>query len=83
MTAIHILAEALQKVDPKTVNENFAKMYFPNGKALTEGAMVTNPALADTLQKIADKGVDVFYDGSVGQVLVKEVIEKNVHQPYF
>jgi len=38
-----------------------------------EGEKMSNPALANTLQKIADHGADVFYTGPIADSLVKAV----------
>ena len=48
--------------------------YFrPNGKALAEGDLLKNPALAETFQLIAEKGPDGFYKGKVAQAIVDAV----------
>ena len=38
-----------------------------------EGDKMSNPALANTLQKIADHGADAFYKGPIADSLVKAV----------
>lgn len=48
---------------------NFAKTYLPGGRAPREGEVFRNPDLANTLQKIADGGRDVFYRGEVARVI--------------
>lgn len=48
----------------------FAETYLPNGKAPSKGEVFKNPYLASTLQKIADEGRDVFYEGEIANVIV-------------
>lgn len=50
-----------------------AKLYAPDGKPLSEGDLVRNPALAKTLRMLADKGADAFYTGDNAAALVKAV----------
>ena len=38
--------------------------YFPNGEAVAVGATLRVPALADTLEKLAQQGPDAFYKGA-------------------
>ena len=45
----------------------FAEVFLPEGRPLAHGDLFRNPALADTLDKIAVGGADVFYRGEVAQ----------------
>lgn len=45
----------------------FAKVFLPNGKAPKEGEVFKNPALARTLEQIAQKGRGGFYEGYVAE----------------
>lgn len=45
-------------------------VFFPGDSALPVGTRFTQPALARTLQLIADEGAKAFYDGEVGDSLV-------------
>jgi gamma-glutamyltranspeptidase / glutathione hydrolase len=55
-------------VDPAT-----AGYFLPEGQALTEGAMLRNPAYAQTLRSLAAQGVDGFYTGPVAEAIVQAV----------
>lgn len=44
--------------------------YLPDGRAPVAGQLVTQPALADTLEIIAQKGRDGFYAGEVAEDIV-------------
>lgn len=49
--------------------------YFltPQGKAVPVGTLLKNPELARTLQTIATRGADGFYQGAVAQAMVDKV----------
>ena len=47
--------------------------FFPDGKPLKEGALLKNPEFANTLKLMAAKGVQPFYQGVIGQDIVKAV----------
>ncbi|WP_375569375.1 gamma-glutamyltransferase [Seohaeicola saemankumensis] len=55
-------------VDPVT-----AGYFLPEGQPLAEGAMLRNPAYAQTLRGLAERGVDAFYTGPVADVIVQAV----------
>lgn len=49
-----------------------AKTYFrPGDTPLAEGALRKNPVLAATLRKIAEEGVDYFYQGSLADLIAE------------
>jgi gamma-glutamyltranspeptidase/glutathione hydrolase len=48
---------------------DLAAIYYPNGKAAEIGSTVKNPALADALQRIADKGSAGFYKGETAKAI--------------
>ncbi|HXG58493.1 MAG TPA: gamma-glutamyltransferase [Thermoanaerobaculia bacterium] len=50
-----------------------AALFFPGGKALGEGTRLVQPDLAATLQRIADRGADGFYQGETAERLVEQV----------
>ncbi|MDX9695209.1 MAG: gamma-glutamyltransferase [Bacteroidales bacterium] len=45
----------------------FKEIYMPNGKAPQKGEIFKNPYLANTLEKIANGGRDVFYKGEIAK----------------
>src|SRR5262249_18582040 len=47
--------------------------YNPDGSPRKEGEPVVNPALADTLQSIADKGAKVLAEGALADEMVARV----------
>jgi gamma-glutamyltranspeptidase/glutathione hydrolase len=55
---------------------NFAEIYMPAGRAPAKGEIFRNPHLADTLEKIAKKGRDVFYKGEIAKKIV-DYMQKN------
>lgn len=48
---------------------NVADIYMPGGKAPGKGEIFKNPALANTLEKIAKGGRNEFYRGSIAKVI--------------
>ncbi|PKP29568.1 MAG: gamma-glutamyltransferase, partial [Bacteroidetes bacterium HGW-Bacteroidetes-17] len=55
---------------------NVAEVYMPNGAAPKKGEVFKNPALANTLEKIANKGRDEFYKGSIAETIDKFMNEQ-------
>ncbi len=48
---------------------NIKEVYAPNGAAPKRGEIFRNPALANTLEKIAKGGRDAFYKGEIAQTI--------------
>ncbi len=44
-------------------------LFLPGGAPLAEGAVLKNPALADTLQMLARDGADAFYTGPLAEAV--------------
>lgn len=54
--------------------QDAARAYFyPDGQPLEEGAVLTNPAYADTLKQFASSGAQVFYTGDIAADIVAAV----------
>ena len=51
-------------------NEAAAPIYCPDGLPYAAGDTMKNEALADTLQKISDGGIEEFYTGELAQTIV-------------
>jgi len=48
---------------------NVAEVFMPNGKSPEKGEVFRNPALANTLEKIAKGGRNEFYRGSIARTI--------------
>jgi len=69
--AILLEAETYLKTDPVAT----AYFYDGKGKSRPVGYLLKNPALADTLQKIAAEGADAFYKGRIAQDIARKVTQ--------
>lgn len=62
------------KFNPGLMQLTKAKNYFyPNGQPLQEGSLKKNSILAETLKRIAKRGVDEFYRGTTAEKIVSAV----------
>ncbi len=50
-----------------------ALFFGSNGKAVEPGELFVQPELANTLQKIAEQGIDAFYRGAIARLIVDEM----------
>lgn len=68
------LAAALAR-DPDLKRDPEARAYFydPAGKPWPAGAILRNPAYAETLRVVAAGGADAFYRGPIAQAILAEV----------
>jgi len=53
----------------------FKETYMPDGRTPVKGEIFKNPDLANTLQKIAREGRDVFYEGEIAVIIAKYIKE--------
>ncbi|MGG2398478.1 gamma-glutamyltransferase family protein [Pseudomonas sp. SH1-B] len=51
----------------------FAEVFLPGGEVPAEGSLMKQPALAATLQHLADKGLDDFYRGELAASMAAEL----------
>lgn len=68
------LAERLEQM--RDVWQDFPaaqSLFWEDGQPVPEGTLVYNPALAATLQRMADLGPDAFYAGQTAQEMVRAV----------
>jgi gamma-glutamyltranspeptidase/glutathione hydrolase len=54
-------------------SEGLALFYGADGEALPAGTVLTNPALARTLEQVATRGADWFYSGENAEAIAREV----------
>ncbi len=50
-----------------------AAYFLPGGSAITSGAILTNPAYAETLRTFAAEGASAFYEGEIAEGIVAAV----------
>lgn len=56
--------------------EGFSDYYLHAGKPRIYGEKITNPDLADTMEQVAQKGVDWFYTGPIADEII-QYVQKN------
>ncbi|XP_068660742.1 glutathione hydrolase 3-like [Aristolochia californica] len=59
--------------DQIMADSGLQEVLAPNGNLLQKGDICYNPKLADTLELISEQGADVFYNGIIGEKLVRDV----------
>lgn len=70
------LGDYLAQDANKILNDPGLKsIYAPNGILLKEGEICTNVELGRSLEAVAEQGPQAFYNGTIGEKLVKDVRE--------
>ncbi|MCJ1402154.1 hypothetical protein MMC11_005373 [Xylographa trunciseda] len=64
---------ATREYDFLTFNPTWAIDFAPNGTRLGLGDLMTRKRYADTLETIAEHGVDVFYTGAMANATIKAI----------
>ncbi|MDR9414612.1 MAG: gamma-glutamyltransferase family protein, partial [Spiribacter sp.] len=67
------LADMLRIDLPLDAFEPMAGYFFPDGEPVSAGMTLTNPDLADTLTRIANRGAEAFYEGQIAESIVATV----------
>ncbi len=70
--AVHsrVAYDWVRAVEKLGANEHAARVFLPGGEAPAAGAVHRQPALAETLKRIAREGRDGFYTGAVAEDIV-------------
>lgn len=68
-----IIADQWAEAASALSGEHSREAYLPNGSAPDPGEYVTLPALGESMRKIAQEGVDVFYEGEIADQIVEEI----------
>ena len=64
-------------------NTAFQQLYLPGGKAIQAGQRLRNPALAHTLEHLADHGGSAFYRGALAHQILRELASLSRDEPRF
>ncbi|XP_011006432.1 PREDICTED: gamma-glutamyltranspeptidase 3-like isoform X1 [Populus euphratica] len=68
------LASSIAKCAKKIMNDpGLQQVFAPNGRLLQAGDKCFNLELAQSLEAVAEQGPQAFYNGTVGEKLVKDV----------
>ena len=68
------LSSSIERDKDRLAKIEKTKEYFlPNGNSLRHNQILINPAYANTMQNIANNGIDDFYKGSIAQDIVSTV----------
>jgi gamma-glutamyltranspeptidase/glutathione hydrolase len=63
------LAESIAENRDRLAAADAAKLFLPGGEPLAEGTVLRNPALAATLQILADEGPGALYSGPLAEAI--------------
>ena len=71
---VEYVARALRESeDAVLADPGLRAVFAPAGKVLAAGETCRNPALAATLERVAEEGAAALYGGAVGEDLVRDV----------
>ncbi|MEH0664955.1 gamma-glutamyltransferase family protein [Vibrio scophthalmi] len=74
ITATQSLVNASEKTYQRLASlDGFADIYLNQGETLKVGDRICNPALADTLSMLAEKGLEDFYRGDLAQSMADDL----------
>ena len=65
----------LDNIETLQIDSTTSKIFLDDGFPKMEGDLLTQPALASTLKKIAAKGRDGFYKGEVAEAMASTITE--------
>lgn len=68
-----VLANAIANNQAKLSRSAAKDVFMPEGKLLEEGDLLVQEDLAKTFRLISEQGVDVLYDGEIGEALAEVV----------
>lgn len=68
---LHELLAREEHISPGMAAHNY--FYGSDGKPYPVGTTLTNPDFADTLEQIAEGGIDIFYNGAIAKDIVDAV----------
>ncbi|MGI9237177.1 MAG: gamma-glutamyltransferase [Woeseiaceae bacterium] len=72
------MSKSLEFIAPHSrLDENppTAAYFYPGGQALQVGHLLKNPDYAKTLIRIAEEGIDAFYEGEIAQAIAESAQE--------
>ncbi len=68
-----VIAHAWQEATDLFTDDHARDAYLTNGQSPSVGETVTLPQLGNSLQKIAESGADVVYEGEIAEAIAGEV----------
>ena len=73
VTAGHAQIAAAKSAELCALPGAYAATFEPDGKPLVTGDVLRQPALAATLERLADEGLDDFYRGALGEDIAADL----------
>ena len=71
-----VVSEQWQHGEDLFTDDNAREAYLFDGEAPDPGQHVTLPQLGRSLERIAEEGADVVYDGEIGEAIAAEIQDK-------